>query len=110
MESIGVRIESVFKESGMQPKFFASQIHVSPRNVYNIFTRDTIDTAQLFTICKVLKFDFFKYFSEQLKREDTAFLEDPAAEYKKRLKRKVMIEVELSDDDYYKLIEKSVAR
>lgn len=68
MLHIGSIIKDVFDK---QPKshgvdWFAAQLNCRRSNVYNIFRRPTIDTQLLLLISKILNFDFFSFYSEEL--------------------------------------------
>ena len=108
MDRIGKYIEEALVESKMRPALFARAIHVSPRNIYNIFARESIDTSQLFAISKVLSVDLFKLYSKKLiEEEPLKFAAEPGAEYGRRNKRRVMIEVELDEAEFEELIKKT---
>jgi len=62
---IGKKIKEVWKSSRLKGTEFAALINKDRQVIYSIFGRDTIDTALLQTISKVLNYDFFKYYSEQ---------------------------------------------
>ncbi|GHT15418.1 hypothetical protein AGMMS4956_15310 [Bacteroidia bacterium] len=55
---IGKEIEKVLRERGMPITEFAAKICCHRKNVYNIFTRKTIDIDKLILISKVLDYDF----------------------------------------------------
>ncbi len=76
-------------------------------NVYDIFNRENIDTGLLSIICKVLKYDFFKFYSDELKKE-LNILSEPKEEYKAKEveKRRVMIEISLTEKEYQDLLRK----
>lgn len=59
---IGKKIKEVLVQSRIGKTEFASMINVSRTVVYDIFKRETIDTAQLQIIGKALKHDFFTYY------------------------------------------------
>lgn len=92
MISIGQEIERVFKANGMQPKVFAERIGTSPRNLYNIFSRDTIDTNLLQRISSVLQYDFFKLF----KSESENIVLEPEGDY--NLQKKIVVKVEMDEE------------
>ena len=56
---IGKEIHEVFINRGLTITEFAKRINKSRENVYNIFTRKSIDTDLLLVISDVLRFDFF---------------------------------------------------
>ena len=59
MIHVGKEIEKVFTKKGIKISVFASKLNTVPRNVYNIFTRESIDTEILFKI----SLDLLKLFS-----------------------------------------------
>lgn len=63
---IGRKIKTVFKESGLKGKDFASRISRDRQVIYNIFKKQSIDTDLLFKISKVLDHNFFDYYSHEL--------------------------------------------
>lgn len=58
---IGRKIKEVLIESRLKKTEFAVLINTSRTVVYDIFKRETIDTALLQKISAVLKHDFFSY-------------------------------------------------
>lgn len=60
---IGEEIKKVFGERGFSVSEFARRIDKSRENVYDIFTRKTIDTGLLLTISKILDYDFFTFYT-----------------------------------------------
>lgn len=70
MIHIGQRIKEIFDQ---QPKnhnieWFADKLHCKRSNIYNIFSRSTIDTDLLFHISKILGHDFFRDLTVELYR------------------------------------------
>lgn len=47
--------------------WFADQLACSRTNIYKIFERTSIDTADLLRICTILDYDFFAEYSKRLK-------------------------------------------
>ena len=66
---IGQLIEEQFRQSKLSIEGFANSIGCNRDNVYDIFRRERINTDQLLKISKILKFDFFKIYSEQISNE-----------------------------------------
>lgn len=64
MVHIGKQIKKTVKEKGMGVTEFARRINTNRNNVYDIFQRESLDTALLKKISNVLQLDFFKYFSD----------------------------------------------
>lgn len=68
---IGNHIKQILDE---QPKdhtvtWFARQLNQNRRNVYNIFSRATIDTELLARICRILDHDFFADMSGEFRAD-----------------------------------------
>lgn len=61
---IGQEIEKKFQQSGLKLAEFARRINSSTRNVYTIFKRPALNSAQLKLIGEVLNFDFFTLYHE----------------------------------------------
>lgn len=60
---IGSLIKKTLEEDERFVKWLAEKIGCQPRNIYDIFkNRISIDTAQLLSICKALKTNFFECF------------------------------------------------
>ena len=57
---IGHEIQRVLRERGMSVTTFASLIYCHRKNVYDIFTRKTIDIDKLILISEVLDYDFIR--------------------------------------------------
>ena len=61
---IGLMIREERRRQGKSNRWFAEQLNINQRTVNKIFDKKCIDTQQLLRISRVLKVDFFKYFSE----------------------------------------------
>ncbi|MCQ2076090.1 MAG: helix-turn-helix transcriptional regulator [Bacteroidaceae bacterium] len=66
---IGEIIQQKVKEKGMTVAGFAKILNCSRANVYKIYAKYSIDTSVLKHISKILEFDFFKLYSEELNDE-----------------------------------------
>ena len=66
---IGGLIKKTLDKDGRSAKWLAEKIHCKRRNVYDIYNRASIDTAQLLRISLALKTDFFVFFSEIYKKK-----------------------------------------
>ena len=77
--------------------------------VYHLFKRQSIDTDLLYQICMVLNVDLFSLFSEKL-REENDIIGACHSQKTERVssKRKIMLEVELDDEEYQKMIQKAL--
>jgi len=69
MIHIGNIIEQVFRDQGRSPSWLAKQLHCDRTNVYNIFKRESIDTALLVRISNILQHNFLKYYDNELNKE-----------------------------------------
>ena len=63
---IGKKIREVVDKSTLTIVEFARSINLSRDGAYKIFAKEYIDTGQLKKISKVLKHDFFSYYSAEL--------------------------------------------
>lgn len=68
MIHIGKIIEEEFYRQGRSVSWFANKLCCDRTNVYNIFKRESIDTALLAKISRTLGHDFFSYYVDDLKR------------------------------------------
>ncbi len=66
---IGKEIERKYHKSGLKLAEFAKRLDTSTRNVYSIFNRADINSAQLKKISEILQFDFFKLYQNNLLKE-----------------------------------------
>ncbi len=107
MEIIGQYIERAFKKSRIKTSLFASDLNTSPRNLYSIFTRESVDSEKLFLMCKILGINLFDYYTNRLIEEDPQKFAEPEAKYNRSPKRRVMVEVELDEAEYNELIKKT---
>lgn len=97
---IGQLIEQIVKKRKYSVNAVADFIHRNRSVVYDIYTRQSIDTGLLYTLSKSLNFDFFKVYSDELQGKIDK-IEQPQEEVKKLAKKhRVLIEVELNDNEY----------
>ena len=103
---IGEIIRQEFEKSGLSASQFARMINKERTLVYHLFKRQSIDTDLLYQICMVLNVDLFSLFSEKLREENDII----GAQKTERVssKRKIMLEVELDDEEYQKMIQKAL--
>ncbi len=66
MIHIGSIIKEKFEEQGLSVSWFARQLCCDRTNVYSIFKRESIDTSLLVKISVILKYDFFRHYSEDI--------------------------------------------
>ena len=106
MVTIGKLIKKRLKERGMSNVEFARRINTHIRNVYDIFSRKSIDTDLLQTIGSVLDYDFFRYYLKPLCDKEIVASEPPKNLYttnaeNKRLQKKIEVlekEIELLNE------------
>lgn len=63
---IGRAIEQKLSDLKMSKTEFGRRIGIPSQNVNRILERDTIDTGKLIQISKILNFNFFSLFSEEI--------------------------------------------
>lgn len=68
--SIGPIIEAELRRQERTVTWLSRKIHCDRRNIYDIFHRDSIDSALLFKISRVLGVDFFRFYSAELDNTD----------------------------------------
>lgn len=81
---LGEIIESQVKLLGMTKAEFGRRIQTSRQNVNDIFRKEHLNTKQLSEISKVLRYDFYEHIDRP---------------YRKRNKRRVILLIEVPDDD-----------
>lgn len=63
---IGKLIKEELQRQGKTSVWLANELGCHRTNIYKVYDRTTIDTGMLFHISKILKVDFFKYYSDAL--------------------------------------------
>ena len=63
---IGNLIRDELRRQGHTNQWLAEQIGITPRTLQKLFNKPSIDTQQLFTICRVLGVDLFRPYSNSL--------------------------------------------
>ena len=66
--NIGQIIREELRRQGHTNEWLAERIHVHSRTVQKIFLKPTIDTQQLLAISLALGVDFFRLYSDLIKR------------------------------------------
>ena len=66
---IGNLIRNKMIDEGRSVSWLAQKIHCKRDNIYKIFQRESIDTAQLLRISNVMKTNFFTYLSDAYQTE-----------------------------------------
>lgn len=61
---IGKRIREKLKEQGRSVTWLAKQLSCTRENLYNVFSKDHVNTDLLLNISMILNHDFFKEFSD----------------------------------------------
>lgn len=89
---IGEEIEKKYQKSGLKLAEFAKRLDTSTRNIYSIFQRPDINSAQLKKISEVLGFDFFSLYQESLSGDSGT---EPQEKYTKTAKKTLMVSIEL---------------
>lgn len=67
---IGQLIKQELEAQGCTVVWLAREMSYSRTNIYKIFDRSSIDTDVLLRVSLVLKRDFFKDYSEELKNKE----------------------------------------
>ncbi|MBR5643585.1 MAG: XRE family transcriptional regulator [Salinivirgaceae bacterium] len=67
MVHIGKEIQQAMKQQGRSPSWLARQLNCERQNIYSIYKRQSIDSAQLALIGQLLNIDFFDFY-----RRDTS--------------------------------------
>lgn len=73
MIHIGSRIKEIFdlQPRGCTVVWLAQRLHCRRGNVYDIFSRSTIDTELLFRLSKILRHNFFADLASEFDNEET---------------------------------------
>jgi len=69
MKHIGILIREEFDRQRHSIGWLARQLACDRSNVYRLFQRESIDTATLKRLCKILNHDFFHDLSHELHEE-----------------------------------------
>jgi transcriptional regulator with XRE-family HTH domain len=87
---VGEKIKEVLVIRGIKQADLARMISTTPQNVYQLFTRKSIDSEQLFQISDVLSYNFFESYCESLgfqksfnefKPKTSLFIQEPEEMY-----------------------------
>jgi hypothetical protein len=63
---IGNLIREELRRQGHTNAWLAERIGVTPRHLQKLFNKPSIDTWQLFVVCRALGIDLFKVYSDAL--------------------------------------------
>lgn len=69
MIHIGQLIKQELQSQGRTVAWLTRELNCSRSNVYKIFEKPTLDTAILLQVSKLLKVDFFRYYTNELSKE-----------------------------------------
>lgn len=69
MIHIGKCIRKKIEEQGKTTVWFAQELGCHRTNIYKIYDKVTIDTGILLHISKILNYDFFSLYSEDLSKD-----------------------------------------
>lgn len=90
---IGKEIKERLKASGVKVTIFAEKLNTERSNVYDIFSRKSIDTELLKKIGQILSFNFFSLYGDSFKNENI----------KTEASAKFVIQVEISGGEAMQL-------
>lgn len=71
MIAIGKLIQIKLNEKHLSVVWLSRNIPCSRTNTYKIFSKNSLDTCTLLRISQIMEFDFFQYYSEELKKDKT---------------------------------------
>ncbi len=114
MVHIGKILRADYEESGMQASTYAGRLNFTRSNMYAQFRRPSIDTNTLLRISQVLGKDYFAEYSEYLRKKNPSIfpsnqmVQEEKEKYKSKEepKRKVLVEIELTESEYQQLKKK----
>ena len=69
MIHIGQLIKQELQSQGRTVAWLTRELNCSRSTVYKIFEKPTLDTAILLQVSKLLKVDFFRYYTNELSKE-----------------------------------------
>ena len=70
MIHIGQLIREELQNQGRTVTWLTKELNCSRSNVYKIFEKPTLDTAVLLQISRVLRTDFFRYYTDELRQAE----------------------------------------
>lgn len=82
---IGKKIEERAAALGLGATELSKKLNTTRKNIYNIFSREIIDSSLLLLCCKVLDHDFFQYFYDE--EPLLSFKQDEIQRWQSRLDR-----------------------
>ncbi len=95
-KKIGQLIKERMEAENITAIEFSKRLKTERSNVYNIFSRDSIDTSLLKKIGHILNYDFFQHFLEE-STINKIRLENETK------KSKILVELELNEDEIMKI-------
>jgi predicted transcriptional regulator len=69
MVKVGFLIQSELRNQGRSVTWLAKQLNCDRTNIYKIFKRQTVDTALIERLSKIMKEDLFVLISESMQKE-----------------------------------------
>lgn len=69
MINIGEHIQQQVKAQGKTSIWLARELGCHRTNIYRIYEKHTVDTGILLRLCRILHYDFFQLYSEELTKE-----------------------------------------
>jgi hypothetical protein len=67
---IGQKIKEVMKEQGRKTIWLAKKIPCSCNNIYDIYSKKSINTELLEILCDKLSFNFFQWYADEWKKKE----------------------------------------
>ncbi len=103
MKSLNIYIGKIIAEIMANKKItkaeLARRLNVRPQSVDYMLSRKSIDTDTLYKVSQALDYDFAQFYTLENKQTNS----DTAEEYSKFVKARLIVEVELDNDDLRKL-------
>lgn len=103
-------IKLEFEKTGWSVSQFAQKINRDRTIVYHIFKRKIFDTDLLYDISMAFNIDLFKHYSQRLEESNDIIRLRNNSENQTAIsgekKKKVLVEVELTEEEYQDLISK----
>ena len=66
---IGNILRERLKNDGKSVVWLARELGCHRTNIYRIYEKHTVDTGILLRLCRILHYDFFQLYSEELTKE-----------------------------------------
>lgn len=107
---IGHVVQQVYQKSGIGYKALCNGMNCSRSTIYHIFKSESIATDQLWNLSRILRHNFFEYYTKAYNEEfPSNEVNEPSTNYTPVvMKRKVMVEVMLTEKEYEELLRKRI--